>query len=483
MGPSTVCCDGLPCHADLPAYSHPISCPLPPLPRPAEGRFIWALQTLGTLGVYLITTALFGSLYPLSESARLTVVVGAGLLLLPLLLIPYGSGGLLSHKAVIHHTLSHYPDQNDHGGEEEAEEDEEQGGGAPGAGSADGESSLTQPLLEPGMERQGGEAGEHGPAADVVASPGIQLEPAVPDEDAPPSPAAAAAAASAGGDDDMANPMLGQLQPAAAPPHQTTAAAPAAATAVVRQRVKLPPELSPMQCLRNHDFWLLFVVLCIGMGSGGAAGPACWWEPATRMPRTTFACSGAMQALLNLPLSLSAAALTLLNNLAQLVHALTNGASAADVTPVLVSIFSVCNCAGGERPPADASLACACRGRCAGAFHRRSRVGLTARLPPTPFCLPECAGRMLFGYLPERLLHAHGTPRVLFLPLVSALSAATCLALAFARLPLLYPLAAIMGVAFGGHWSLFPALTSELFGLARFAGRPGQGRVAHASAV
>jgi hypothetical protein len=76
---------------------------------------------------------------------------------------------------------------------------------------------------------------------------------------------------------------------------------------------------------------------------------------------------------------------------------------------------------------------------------------------------------MAFGYFPERLLHTRGTPRLLFLPLVSALMAATCAGLACARLPALFPLAAASGFAFGGHWSLFPALVSELFGLARFA--------------
>lgn len=86
-------------------------CYLLPPPLSAEGRFIFALQALGTLGVFLITGATFNSMYPLSESARLTVTCGAALLLLPLLLIPYGSGGLLSQKAVLHQALSYYPGQ------------------------------------------------------------------------------------------------------------------------------------------------------------------------------------------------------------------------------------------------------------------------------------------------------------------------------------------------------------------------------------
>lgn len=141
---------------------------------------------------------------------------------------------------------------------------------------------------------------------------------------------------------------------------------------------------------------------------------------------------------------------------------------------------------------------------------------------------------MALGYLPEKLLHSRGTPRLLFLPAMSALMAAACLALAFAPLRALYPLSVLTGFAFGGrqgghpsllclgalccfsaalrgamawarvrlspvrarlpagpaalhpsaltppaslpdgfpggHWTLFPSLVSELFGLARFAG-------------
>lgn len=76
---------------------------------------------------------------------------------------------------------------------------------------------------------------------------------------------------------------------------------------------------------------------------------------------------------------------------------------------------------------------------------------------------------MLLGYLPERRLHAKGTPRLFFLPAVSACMAVTCLCLAFARMELLFPLAAAAGFSFGGLWSLFPAYVSEIFGLRRFA--------------
>lgn len=56
---------------------------------------------------------------------------------------------------------------------------------------------------------------------------------------------------------------------------------------------------------------------------------------------------------------------------------------------------------------------------------------------------------MSFGYVPERLLHGSGTPRLLFLPIVSGLMAATCLGLAFGGIGMLYPLAAMAGFAFG----------------------------------
>lgn len=56
---------------------------------------------------------------------------------------------------------------------------------------------------------------------------------------------------------------------------------------------------------------------------------------------------------------------------------------------------------------------------------------------------------MAFGYWPERLLHSRGTPRPLFLPVVSALLTAAFAALAFAPLPALLPLTAVAGFAYG----------------------------------
>ena len=383
-------------HTDCtgPATSH--GAPPHSTPPAAEGRFIFALQALGTLGVYLITGATFNSIYPLSQSARLTVTVGAGLLLLPLLLIPHGSGGLLSQKAVLHHALSHYQDQDD-----PPPEDEE--AAAAGGSRVAVEGSLTQPLLEPGMRRDaagatapsaptmtvagaehsGAAEGEEGSEADSELAAAIaaslreaeaagladrqadeaagqlDLEPAVPDANAPDlisfEPAVlddSAPAANGAAADGLAPPPAAAASEAF--PAQSAGAQPAAAHGDPAQhssqppsgrppspfaapgpQAQLPPELGPMQCLRSSEFWLLFLVLCIGMGAG----------------------------------------LTLVNNLSQLVKALTNGASAMDTTPVLVSAFSVCNCAGegvhlamcGGGLVKEAADGLACASTCLGA--------------------------------------------------------------------------------------------------------------------
>lgn len=72
-------------------------------------------------------------------------------------------------------------------------------------------------------------------------------------------------------------------------------------------------------------------------------------------------------------------------------------------------------------------------------------------------------------YIPERLLHARGTPRCIFLILISALSALAVCFNAFASLPLLFPASIMAGLAFGATWSLMATLTSEFFGLHHFA--------------
>lgn len=73
------------------------------------------------------------------------------------------------------------------------------------------------------------------------------------------------------------------------------------------------------------------------------------------------------------------------------------------------------------------------------------------------------------GYIPEQHLHARGTPRTMFLTLTAAITAAACLAVAYANLSHLYVISLLLGMAFGAHWSLLPAITSDLFGLKHFA--------------
>ena len=76
---------------------------------------------------------------------------------------------------------------------------------------------------------------------------------------------------------------------------------------------------------------------------------------------------------------------------------------------------------------------------------------------------------VLCRYIPERLLHARGTPRCLFMVVVSIVSACVVCFNAFASLPMLFPAAILAGTAFGAHWSLMATLTSEFFGLHHFA--------------
>ena len=79
------------------------------------------------------------------------------------------------------------------------------------------------------------------------------------------------------------------------------------------------------------------------------------------------------------------------------------------------------------------------------------------------------SGNVPCRYIPERLLHARGTPRCIFLILISALSALAVCFNAFASLPLLFPASIMAGLAFGATWSLMATLTSEFFGLHHFA--------------
>jgi MFS family permease len=85
------------------------------------------------------------------------------------------------------------------------------------------------------------------------------------------------------------------------------------------------------------------------------------------------------------------------------------------------------------------------------------------------FGVANCAGRLLFGAWPERLLHTYGTPRPAFLVFSGLLTCAVYAGMAFASVPVLYALSLAAGLSFGAHWTLMPALSSELFGLESFA--------------
>lgn len=85
----------------------------------------------------------------------------------------------------------------------------------------------------------------------------------------------------------------------------------------------------------------------------------------------------------------------------------------------------------------------------------------------TPWHLTSAGCRR--RHVPERALHAFGLPRPLFLIFVSLLTAAVAVLCAYASLAALYPAAFLADFAFGGHWSLAPALACDFFGLRHFA--------------
>ncbi|BDA41740.1 Protein NUCLEAR FUSION DEFECTIVE 4 [Coccomyxa sp. Obi] len=85
------------------------------------------------------------------------------------------------------------------------------------------------------------------------------------------------------------------------------------------------------------------------------------------------------------------------------------------------------------------------------------------------FTTLNTVGRMVGGYVPERLLHARGTPRTIFAVVASLMTCLAALLSAFTNLRWLLACAMMLGFVFGWHWSLMPVLTSELFGLHHFA--------------
>lgn len=77
---------------------------------------------------------------------------------------------------------------------------------------------------------------------------------------------------------------------------------------------------------------------------------------------------------------------------------------------------------------------------------------------------------MLGGVLSEMALRRYGTPRTFLLSVVSCLTLVGVVgaALSGEAHDGLYATSLLAGAAFGAHWGLVPAITSDLFGLQYF---------------
>lgn len=171
----------------------------------------------------------------------------------------------------------------------------------------------------------------------------------------------------------------------------------------------------------------------------------------------------------------SGVCLAYLNNLGQLVVSLGGG---HDGHVVFVSLFSVANAAGAvneARQHADKLAGRVCGGgidqRVPGcAEDRRPPAACSCAvcvvfslLYPPCLCLSPHTGRLLMGYVPEQYLHERGTPRTVFLTITAVTTAVAAFASAYASLGHLYVISLLLGAAFGGHWSLLPAITRCVF--------------------
>jgi MFS family permease len=116
-----------------------------------EGRQLLALQTIGTLALYLMATALATAFGVSSKEAQVLMALGVLVLFCPLLLIPVGSGGLFAKKVsgvIIRAPTDLYFDDRENTNENNnnTADQDLNGGGEPVAG-------LRQPLLEPTREQ------------------------------------------------------------------------------------------------------------------------------------------------------------------------------------------------------------------------------------------------------------------------------------------------------------------------------------------
>lgn len=80
-----------------------------------DGRFLLSYQIIGTLAIYLMSVALVTVSHDISADTKVLLGIGAVLLLIPIVFIPYGSGGLFAKKLEIEGVLQRYSSQDDFG--------------------------------------------------------------------------------------------------------------------------------------------------------------------------------------------------------------------------------------------------------------------------------------------------------------------------------------------------------------------------------
>lgn len=311
------------------------------------GRFLFASHTLICLALFLMASALVQDEQELTQNVRAMLAVGGLVLIAPIVLLPYGSGGVFSWpvsssgphaQALVQCTTTAAADAATHNDNEDTED-------------------IRRPLLQ-----------DIGDTNDDGSAPLDHPGEVSPDR----------LEAGTGGDDIdvIRSAMLISSSLEGGEQHNTNTNEEDGLILQVGA-----PDMTGKQCLSNTNFYLLAFTVFIGMGS----------------------------------------CLAFLNNIARLVMSvggLPNG------TASILSIFSVSN----------------------------------------------AGGRMLFGWLPEKMLHAKGTPRPVFLVVASLLTSVCCALTAYFVQPrLLHPLALGFGVSFGALWSLMPSLAGDFFGLGSFA--------------
>jgi MFS family permease len=84
------------------------------------------------------------------------------------------------------------------------------------------------------------------------------------------------------------------------------------------------------------------------------------------------------------------------------------------------------------------------------------------------FSIWSCMGRLIAGYGSDMMLR-RGIPRPVCLAFAYLSLMAGCLLLATGSIEILYVGSALVGLAYGAFWSLFPCIISEVFGFKQFA--------------